>query len=267
MTSNKVSTVLAAALIASAHFSVQAQTVGAGAGAGAATSAAQGAITQNMVLGAVAGLAVIAALNSGDSGAVASPINQASTAAANSANTAVTKADSALIAAKSVATIVADSGINTSGLSSAITALETAKQNAQAAASDLAVASRTIAMVTNNGKVICAASVCTNAEILGLSFKAASTAKVAADAALYVANLIQSINTLAATNSNLSTAAKGQLTALLETARVASLESQTAANQSVQAYQDLLAAQGTTGTTITASTGTTGTIGATGTVR
>ena len=49
MTAKKISTLVAVALITSVHFSVQAQTVGAG--AGAATSGAKGAITQNMVVG------------------------------------------------------------------------------------------------------------------------------------------------------------------------------------------------------------------------
>jgi len=265
MTSNKVSTVLAAALIASAHFSVQAQTVGAG--AGAATSAAQGAITQNMVLGAVAGLAVIAALNSGNSGAVASPINQASTAAANSANTAVTQATSALTAATSFSTQAAGSGIDTTSLNSAITALQTANVDAQAAASDLAVASQTVAVVTNNGRVICAGTVCTPSEMAGLSFKAASSAKVAAEAALYVTDVMRRINIFAAANPNLSTEVKAALASFLETARAASSIAQTAANQAIENYRAALANLGTTGTTISASNGTSGTIPTTGTVR
>lgn len=259
MTAMKISTIVAAALIASAQFSVQAQTVGAG--AGAATAGAQGAITQNMVLGAVAGLAVIAALNSGDSGAVASPTNQASTTAATSATAATTQATAVTNAATSFTTLLAGSSIDTSSLTTAIAASQEANQAAQVAATDLAVASRTIAAVTSNGKVICAASVCTNAEILGLSFKAATTAKAAAEAALFVKTVMQEINTLAASTPALNSTVIAQLAALTETARVASLASQTAANQAIQAYQAVAVAMGTTGTTITASTGTTGTTG------
>jgi hypothetical protein len=263
----KVSTIVAAALMASAHFSVQAQTggTGTGAGAGAATSGAQGAITQNMVLGAVAGLAVIAALNSGDSGAVASPANQALAATVASANTAVTQANSALTAATSFSTQAAGSGIDTTSLNSAITALQTANLDAQAAASDLAVASQTVAVVTNNGRVICAGTVCTPSEISGLSFKAASTAKVAAEIALAVTGFMVEINTAVAANPNLSTEVKTALAAQLERARVASLASQTAANQAIENYKAALANLGTTGTTISASNGTSGTIPPTGT--
>lgn len=264
MSIKKLSAIFAVALIASAQFSVQAQTAGAGAGAGAATLGAKGAITQNMVVGAVVGVAVIASLNSGSSGAVASPTNQASTSAVTAATAALTQSAITVNAANSFSQLLAGSSINTSGLTTAITDSQKANQAALVAASDLAVATRTVAAVTNNGKVICAASVCTNAEILGLSLKAASTAKVAAEAALYVATTMEAIKTLAA-SSNLTSDVVTQLTALTETARVASLASQTAANLAIQAYQAVAAATGTTGTTITASTGTTGTIGATGT--
>ena len=120
--------------------------------------------------------------------------------------------------------------------------------------------------VVNAGRTICAAATtCTKAELANLSYKAAYTAKVAAENALYANKLLNDLRPFlkaaGATDAMLASF-DTQLAASL----TAALASQTAANAAIKSYEETLTALGITGTTIAASTGTTGTVGTTGSI-
>jgi hypothetical protein len=98
--------------------------------------------------------------------------------------------------------------------------------------------------------------------LANLSYKAAATAKTAAQNALAVNTLLTAFRaSLVAANIAVPTAFDTALAA----AQTAALASQTAANSAITSYNATLVTLGITGSTILPSTGTTGASGTTGT--
>ena len=212
----------------------------------------------------------------GGSSVATSPGQQTISAAASSASQAASQSQTAntsiSTAVSSLAELVTSNpalSTNSTVAAAAATAQQavnlatTAQSTAAAAAADLLVASNvTIVGVVSAGRTICAAAnSCTKAEISALTYKAAETAKNAAEASLFAitaANQLKSSISTAAPNVNVSAA-----TNALSAAQTAAATAQTSANQAISNYSTASSQIGTSVTTISPSTGTTGSIAGT----
>ena len=273
MAKNKFSSILVASLLAATQLSVQAQSA---AGAGAATNSAVGGVSTSTIVATAAGVALIASLSSGNGGSfgaanVASSDGAKSSAAAatNAAasNTAVSTALTQLQAALVAAGLNTDPNIAYAYTQAdlATKAAVVAATAAANAASDLAAASAVAVVgVVNGGRTICAAATsCTKAEILALSFNAALTAQKAVDATNFALLWSNTLKTAILAKS--PTFAITAFNTALTTAAAESVKAQAAADQAESEYVKVATLQGKTATTIAATTGTTGTFGAAGT--
>jgi hypothetical protein len=142
----------------------------------------------------------------------------------------------------------------------------TAAAEAATAAANLAAASGVPQVGVAMSSSICAAvTSCTKAELLGLTYEAARTAKAAAEASLYaIAQTKVYLAALQAAGVNISADVLATVNAKLATADTAAAAAQVAANKSIEAYAAAATALGITGTTLSASTGTAGTSGTSG---
>ena len=198
---------------------------------------------------------------------LARTLETSSTSAATLATAANTQQDAAL----AIATALNLTGNAKTAYDAAVAAIAASKASAAeaaAAASDLAAASKVNVLgVVNAGRTICAAATtCTKAELANLSYKAAYTAKVAAENALYANKLMTDLRAFLVA-AGATTAQLATFDTQLAAAQTAALASQTAANKAITSYQDTLTALGITGTTIALSTGTTGSVGTTGSIK
>jgi hypothetical protein len=271
MSKPQLTSIVLASLLATAQFTSHAQT--ANPGASAATNAAIGGVSQGVVVAAVVGVAMVAAINSGSSGAVmpnpATVVAEEAAAAATAtvvqaavAKSAVTDAIDALANAVITGNVAFDNAV--SEARAATQALTTAIAAAEAAKEDLSVASKVAVVgVVSNGKTICAAAnSCTRSELLGLQEKVAVVSLLVAErtqAVIVKAQNLQALVEAFDSNFDVST-----VKSLLDAAKVAFIEVQTAANKAVQSYNT--ASAGSTGTVLTPSTGTIPASGTTGTV-
>jgi hypothetical protein len=219
---------------------------------------------------------MVAAINSGSSGAVIpnpGTVFAEETAAAATATVvqaavakdAVTDAIDALARADIPGNAAFNQAV--SEANAATQALTDAIADANAAKDDLSVASKVAVVgVVSNGKTICAAAnSCTRAELLSLQEKVAVASKLVVETTRAVIVKAQNLQALVeALDSNFDVST---VKSLLDAAKVAFIEVQTAANKAVQSYNT--ASAGSTGTVLTPSTGTipaSGTTGPTGSV-
>lgn len=266
--------VVLATLLATAQLSSHAQT--SNPGASAATNAAIGGVSQGVVVAAVVGVAMVAAINTGSSGAVmpnsATVFAEETTASATSALTQAAVAKSAVtdaIDALANADISGNAAFDNAVIEAreATQALTTAIAAAEVAKDDLSVASRVAVVgVVSNGQTICAAAnSCTRAELLGLQEKVAVASLLVAErtqAVIVKAQNLQAVVVAVNPSFNVIT-----VNSKLDAAKVAFIEVQTAANTAAQSYNT--ASAGSSGTVLTPSTGTipaSGTTGTTGTL-
>jgi hypothetical protein len=270
----QLTSVVLASLLATAQLTSHAQT--ANPGASAATNAAIGGVSQGVVVAAVVGVAMVAAINSGSSGAVIP--NPGTVFAEETAAAATATVVQAAVAKDAVAdVIVALKAANITGnteftnavneaeaatleLTQAISAADTAK-------SDLSVASSVAVVgVVSNGITICAAAnSCTRAELLGLQEKVAVASLLVAERTQAV--IVKTLNLKAVVLQAIPEFNVSIVNSKLDIAQAAFAEVQTAANTTVQSYNT--ASAGTSGTVLTPSTGTipaSGTTGTTGSV-
>lgn len=267
----KFSAVFLASLFAVAQVSAQAQPVNPG--ASAATNAAIGGVSQGVVFAAVVGVAMVAAVNSGSSGAVmANPATVAAEQGSAFANTAVIQAAIANTAASNAIKSLAKAGITGVAFDNAVkaandasAALTQAIANSTAAASNLSAASKVAVVgVVNNGVTICAApNSCTKAELLFLQLRATELAK---EVAVLTQDLVVKTQNLAAlVKKDLPSFDFEVVNAELDIAKANFLLVQTAANKAIETYNIAAAAAGS-GTALAPSTGTIPASGTTGTV-
>lgn len=263
----KLSALLVAALLAAtAPLHAQTAPAASGAGAGAATGAAAGAISAGVVIGTVAGLAVISALTSGSSGPVENiAVATKSTAAAATAATTASTQVVAAAAAVNTSVSTLQNLVTTNGLTAVVGTALQESLDAQAAANTANTAAQQAAANLANaptqnivGVACVAVSSCTRAEVLRLTYLAASTAKAAADANIVAYNKTFALAVLLKANgvTDLET-----VRVELDKAKTAIAAAQTAANTAVSNYQAVIVNLNTTGTVLTFSTGTTGTTG------
>lgn len=267
----QLTSVVLATLLVTAQLTSHAQATNPG--ASAATNAAIGGVSQGAVVAAVVGVAMVASLNSGSSGAVvANPVTLSAVEAVVLANTALTKATASNAAASSALDLLADSGATgpafEQALSEARTAsanLTTAVANAAVARSNLDAASKVgVVGVVNNGVKICeAANFCTTAEVRALQLRAVELMKEVGELNRIVILKIQTVIAEVRAMSNFDTAKLNAALLSLDVAVDAFFEVQTATNQAIQNYNTA-----SSGTVLTPSTGTipaSGTTGSTGT--
>lgn len=266
----QLTSVVMATLLATAQLTSHAQATNPG--ASAAKQWAIGGVSQGVVVAAVVGVAMVAALNSGSSGAVvADPATVVAEETAASATTAVVQAAVAKTAVNNaIDALAAANTSNNTAISNAVTearaaaaALTTAIADANAAKDDLSVASKVAVVgVVSNGKTICvAANSCTRAELLGLQEKVAVAALVVAERTQTVIVKTQNLQAVV-----LAVLPGFDVTAVnqeLAVAKLAFVEVQTAANTAVQSYNT--ASAGSSGTVLTPATGTIPASGTTGT--
>ena len=221
-------------------------------------------------------LLALAACGGGGGGGGAlllSPTQQANSATASSASLASSQSQAAntsiSAAVANLSELVSSNPALTSN--SAVTSAAVAAQNAvglaaaaqtaaSTAAADLAAASTVIIIgVVIEGRTICAAAAsCTKAEISGLGFKAAETAKNAAEASLYAITATNQLKTLissVAPSVNVSTA-----TAAIASAESSATSAQATANLTISNLSTAAREMGVTITTITPSSGSTGSV-------
>ncbi|CAN1499474.1 hypothetical protein MCEMIEM12_00442 [Burkholderiaceae bacterium] len=264
---SKLSIILATVVFASAQVHANE-----GAGANAATGSAVGGVSTGVVVAAVAGIAVVAALTSGDSG-TAEVAGTAKTASENSAAAAASAAVGATQAAAAnaqqelalaeVKALVEGNVTLTDAYNAAFAAIEIAKNSAaeaKVAAANLAAANK----LGVSAAVCAAATTCTKAELANLSYKAAYSAKLAAEHALYAHKLLLDLRAALVT---FNIAIPANFDTAIARSYTAALASQTAANEAIVSYRATLTALGITGTSIATSSGTTGTSGTTGSIK
>jgi hypothetical protein len=221
-------------------------------------------------------LSLVGCGGGGGGGGAFDPAQQATIATASSAGLTATQSQAANASISSAVTNLASLISSDSALSSnssvtasardaqaAVDLAVAAQVNAAAAAADLAIASNvSIVAVISAGRSICAAaSSCTAAEISTLSYKAAETAKNAAEASLYAitaANRLKSVIISVAPSANVSTA-----TAAITTAQTSAASAQATANQVISNHTTVAINIGVTLPAISLSTGNTGSVAGT----
>jgi len=225
-------------------------------------------------------LLALAACGGGGGGGGAlllSPTQQANSATSSSASLASSQSQAAntsiSAAVSNLSELVSSNPTLTSN--AAVTSAAVAAQNAvvlaaaaqsaaSTAAADLVVASNVVivGVVNDAGRTICvAAASCTKAEISGLGFKAAETAKNAAEASLYAITATNQLKTLissVAPSVNVSTA-----TAAIASAESSATSAQATANLTISNLSTAAREMGITITTISPSSGSTGSVAGT----
>ena len=235
------------------------------AGASAASQKAFGGLSQQEAVVGAFGVAFLAAVVSGNSGSTTAVVTGApsasaaateATSAASAASTVISSLNAAVRALGSVS--VASTELL--ALYQAVSTAEALQIDAAAAASDLTAANAVpVVGVVNAGRTICAAAnSCTKAELAALSFRAADTAKKAAEAALFA---VARARDYEAALIKAGVTPSQAFSIALNAASEAALKAQAAANSAIDNYTKALAALGATGTTISPSTGTTGATG------
>ena len=205
-----------------------------------------------------------------------SPTQQANSATASSASLASSQSQAANTSISAAVSNLSELVSSNPALTSnaAVTTAAVAAQNAvglaaaaqtaaSTAAADLAAASTVIIVgVVSEGRTICvAAASCTKAEISGLGFKAAETAKNAAEASLYAITATNQLKTLissVAPSVNVSTA-----TAAITSAESSATSAQATANLTISNLSTAAREMGITITTISPSSGSTGSVAGT----
>lgn len=209
-------------------------------------------------------------------GPLLSPAQQANIATASSAGLTSTQSQTANASISSAVTnlsnLISSNFVLSSNSSVAASALAAqaavglaaaAQSTAAAAAADLSIASNvSIVGVMSAGRAICAAAnSCTAAEISRLSYRAAETAKNAAEASLYAitaTNQLKQVMIAVVPSLNVSTA-----TAAITTAQTSAASAQATANQVISSHTNAAQNIGLTVPTISPSVGTTGSIAGT----
>ena len=221
-------------------------------------------------------LLALAACGGGGGGGGAlllSPTQQANSATSSSASLASSQSQAANTSISAAVSNLSELVSSNPALTSnaAVTTAAVAAQNAvglaaaaqtaaSTAAADLAAASTVIIVgVVSEGRTICiAAASCTKAEISGLGFKAAETAKNAAEASLYAITATNQLKTLissVAPSVNVSTA-----TAAIASAESSATSAQATANLTISNLSTAAREMGVTITTISPSSGSTGSV-------
>jgi len=224
-------------------------------------------------------LLALAACGGGGGGGGAlllSPTQQANSATSSSASLASSQSQAANTSISAAVSNLSELVSSNPALTSnaAVTTAAVAAQNAvglaaaaqtaaSTAAADLAAASTVIIVgVVSEGRTICiAAASCTKAEISGLGFKAAETAKNAAEASLYAITATNQLKTLissVAPSVNVSTA-----TAAIASAESSATSAQATANLTISNLSTAAREMGITITTISPSSGSTGSVAGT----
>jgi hypothetical protein len=269
----QLTSVVLATLLATAQMTSHAQT--ANPGASAATNAAIGGVSQGVVVAAVVGVAMVAAINSGSSGAVmpnpgTPPVDQQLFTSANAAVVQAAVASDNIANAADALSFAGSSLQNNSAYIAASNEVRDARQaltaavdEATRAVGNLSVASQVdVVGVVSNGVTICAAAnSCTLAELRLLELRVVESSQLVVERTR--AAIIKIQNLVAVIERDLPSFPVANASAAIIAAKDAFIQVRTAANIAVERYNTVSAGSGTV---LTPSTGTIPASGTTGTV-